>query len=267
VTNLSETTLLAYVDGELEPGAAEEVSQWLAHDRAAAEMVRTLRSSAALVRAAFADPEWQNVPADLQACVEGRRGLRWLAGRRQFVAALGASLAACAAGVAAGIAFERPWPKQAIQQADQQADPGARLLDEVAEYHADLAGEASRLAIAPAGKAAAIESWFAHVLGRPVRIPDLRPFGLAFQGARLLVLDDRPVAQFLYAAAGSEAEPLGVCVTAWPAPAVPLRTEQQDGLALALWARRGFAYVLVGWVRPALLKKVAVALEPELEQS
>ncbi len=262
MTNLSETTLLAFVDGELDPAAAEEVSQQLAHDRAAAEMVRALRSSAALVRTAFAEPEWQHVPSHLAALVEGRRGWpgsRWLAGRRQFGAALGASLAACAAGLAAGIALERPWP--------EQKDPGAELLDEVAEYHTDFAGEASRLAIAPASKAAAIETWFAELLKRPVQIPDLGRFGLAFQGARLLIAGDRLVAQLLYSAAGKEGHPLGVCITAWPGPPVPLRTDERDGVALALWARRGFAYVLVGWMRSPLLERIAAALQPALEQA
>lgn len=259
MTNLGETTLLAFVDGELDAAAAEEVTQQLAHDRAAAEMVRALRSSAALVRAAFAEPEWQEVPPRLVALVEGRGPRRWLAGRRQFAAALGASLAACATGLAAGMELDRPWPKH--------VEPGERLLAEVAEYHTDFAGEASRLAIAPAGKAAEIRSWFAAVLGRPVPIPSLDRFGLTFQGARLLVVDGQPVTQLLYAAAGKEGQPLGVCITTWSGPSVPLRTEQREGVALALWARAGFAYVLVGWTGPGLLKTIAAALQPTLEQT
>lgn len=259
MTPLSETTLLAFVDGELDATTREEVAQRLAQDRAAADMVRALRSSAALVRAAFAEAGQQPVPADLVALVEGRRGRRWLAGRRQFVAALGASIAACAAGVAGGIAFERPWPGEEAA--------GARLIDEVAEYHTQLAGEASRLAIVPASKAATIETWFSGLLKRPMPIPDLAEFGFAFQGARILFVQKRPVAQLLYAAPGRAGLPLGVCVTAWPRPAVPLRTAERDGVALALWAGAGFAYVLVGWVRPALLKAIATALRPTLEET
>lgn len=259
MTTLSETTLLAFVDGELDVTTAEQVGQQLAHDHTAADTVRALRSSAALVRAAFPEAGRETVPADLVALVAGRRGWRRLAGRRQFTAALGASIAACAAGVAGGIALERPFPKQ--------AEPAARLLAEVAEYHTGLAGEASRLAIVPASKAATIESWFSALLKRRMQIPDLAGFGLTFQGARIFVVHEHPVAQFLYAAPGEAGRPLGVCVTAWPGPKVPLRTEESDGVALALWAQAGYAYVLVGWVRPALLKSIAAVLGPKLEEA
>lgn len=259
MTSLSETTLLAYVDGELDAAATEEITQQLAHDHAAADMVRALRSSSALVRAAFAEPEWQDVPPALVARVEGRRGWRWLTGRRQFTAALGASLAACAAGVAAGIAFERPLPGP-----DEAV---TALLSEVAEYHTSLAGDASELAIAEPSKRAAIETWFAAVLKRPVRIPDLARFGLAFRGGRLLAVDERPVVQFLYAAAGFAGRPLGVCMTAWPGHTVPLRTEKRDGVSLAFWADRGYAYILVGWLSPSALIDMAGALRPQLEET
>lgn len=259
MTALSETTLLAFVDGELDAATAEEVAQQLAHDRTAADTVRALRSSAALVRAAFAEAEQPPVPSRLAALAKGRRGWLGRAGRRQFTAALGASIAACAAGVAGGIALERPLP--------EPKQPGAHLLAEVAEYHSALEGEASRLAIVPPSQGATIESWFSGLLKRPMPIPNLAGFGLAFQGARIFVVDKRPVAQFLYAAAGGAARPLGVCVTAWHGPKVPLRTAEQDGLALALWARAGYAYVVVGWVRPAQLTAIAAALMPILEET
>ncbi|MGH7102944.1 MAG: anti-sigma factor family protein [Acetobacteraceae bacterium] len=259
MTTLSDTTLLAFVDGELDAAAQEKIAHELADDPAAAETVRLLRSSAALVRAAFAEPGWEAVPERLVALVQGQPARRWLADRRQFGLALAASIAACAAGFAGGIALERSPP--------EASPPAERLLAEVAEYHAAFAGEASRIAIAPASKAAEIAAWFTHVLGRPVPIPDLRRFGLAFHGARLLMIDERPVTQLLYARPDQASHPLGICITAWPFATLPLRIEHREGLALALWARAGFAYVLVGWTDAARLERIAASLEPVLERT
>lgn len=259
MTKLSDTTLLAFVDGELDAAEHEEIARELAHDPAAAETVRLLRSSAGLVRAAFAEPEWQAVPDQLAAKIEGRPARRWLADRRQFAWALAASAAACAAGFAGGVALDRGAPV-ALR-------PGERLLAEVAEYHTTFAGEPSRIAIAPASKAAEIAAWFTKVLGRPVPIPNLERFGLAFHGARLLVVDDRPVTQLLYIQPGEAGHPFGVCITAWPYAPMRLRIEHREGVGLALWAHAGFAYVLVGWADSGRLDRIAAALQPVLERT
>ncbi|MGH7068874.1 MAG: hypothetical protein ACREFO_02520, partial [Acetobacteraceae bacterium] len=218
-----------------------------------------LRSSVGLVHAAFAEPEWQAVPDQLAAQIEGQPARRWLADRRQFAWALAASVAACAAGFAGGVALE--------QSAPVALRPGERLLAEVAEYHTAFAGEPSRIAIAPASKAAEIAAWFTKVLGRPIPIPDLERFDLAFHGARLLVVDEHPVAQLLYIRPGEAGRPFGICITAWPFAAMPLRIEHREGVALALWAHAGFAYVLVGWVDSGRLERIAAALQPVLERT
>ncbi|MGH7084289.1 MAG: hypothetical protein ACREFN_04790, partial [Acetobacteraceae bacterium] len=61
--------------------------------------------------------------------------------------------------------------------------------------------------------------------------------------------------------------PLGICITAWPFATLPLRIEHREGVALALWARAGFAYVLVGWTDAARLERIASALAPVLERT
>lgn len=64
---LDETTLVAYVDGELDAKTAREVEMALARDPRAQETVKALRESAAMVRAAFNDPLHQEVPSRLMA--------------------------------------------------------------------------------------------------------------------------------------------------------------------------------------------------------
>ncbi len=267
MAELDEGTLVAFVDGELDPAAAHDIARRLADDPAAQEKVRLLRRSAALLRAAFAGPEWEEVPPLLARLVSRQRGA--LAGRRQFGTAVAASLAACALGLAGGLAARPIFAPR--------PGPAARLMGEVAEYHTVYAGDPHGLDIAPASAAPRIEAWFADVLGRKLGIPDLGSFGLAFRGARLLVVDGRPVTQFLYAVAGAPPgarpgarpgalnHPLGICVTAWTGADRPLATGRRDGVGLALWAHGGYAYVLVGWMDAARLSRIAIAIRPALE--
>jgi anti-sigma factor RsiW len=273
VEELDEGTLVAFVDGELDAATAREVVRRIAEDPEVREKVRLLRGSALLIRAAFSGPAWEEVPPRLSRLVAQPRA-RWLArgpaprpaqrpqiGRRQYGMAIAASLAACVAGIAGGLGirdFLTPEPS-----------PTARLLDEVAEYHAVYARDSRGFEIVPASAAPRIKTWFADLLGRQLSIPDLAVFGFDFRGARLLVIDGSPVAQFLYvergAPPGASRHPLGVCVTAWPGDDEPLTTARRSGVDLALWTHGGFAYVLVGWLHPAELSQIAIAIRSTLE--
>jgi surface antigen len=53
MSKIDDVTLIAYVDGELDPGTIEEVETEMARDRALYEKVRQLRESTALISAAF----------------------------------------------------------------------------------------------------------------------------------------------------------------------------------------------------------------------
>lgn len=64
---LDETTLVAYVDGELDAETAREVEMALARDPGARQTVKALSASAAMVRAAFNDPLHEEVPSRLMA--------------------------------------------------------------------------------------------------------------------------------------------------------------------------------------------------------
>jgi hypothetical protein len=69
MTKLDEETLMAYVDGELDPRRAAEVEALLAEDAEARATMQILRNSAALVRGAFDPILREPVPARLLAAV------------------------------------------------------------------------------------------------------------------------------------------------------------------------------------------------------
>jgi anti-sigma factor RsiW len=67
--DLDESTLVAYVDGELDPAAMRDVGLAIERDAEAREKVRLLRLSASLAQAAFRDPVYQRVSARLVEAV------------------------------------------------------------------------------------------------------------------------------------------------------------------------------------------------------
>ena len=198
MNELDDATLVAFVDGELEPTAMREVAALVARDPAAEEKVRLLRASATLVRAAFSDPRYQVVPAVLTERLSrpGRGDLgRGDRGPTPDARAGGGRIHRRPAG--------RHLRRCALHEASApppRSDNG--LLADIAEYHVVYARAGGDFGTVPAAQAAEIEAYLRKLLHRPVRIPDLSRFGLAFQAARLLVADDRPVAQLLYGRAG-----------------------------------------------------------------
>ncbi len=253
MNELDDATLVAFVDGELEPTAMREVAAQVARDPAAEEKVRRLRASATLVRAAFSDPRYQVVPAALSERLS--RPERGHPGRRRtFGLAAAASIAALLVGISGGMALhEAAAPPPRADNA---------LLADIAEYHVIYAREVGDFGAMPATHTAEIEAYLRKLLHRPVRIPDLSQFGLTFQAARMLVADDRPVAQLLYSRAGQTSRPLGLCITAGMPERASLRVTRRDGVTLARWGERGFTYVLVGWDGPEVLTRLADHLRP-----
>lgn len=67
MNRLDEETLLAYVDGQLDPARAAEVEARLAEDPEARETVRIFRESAALLRGRFDAPLHEPIPERLLA--------------------------------------------------------------------------------------------------------------------------------------------------------------------------------------------------------
>lgn len=253
---LDDATLVAFVDGELDPDAMHDVAQALASDPAAQEKVRLLRLSAPLVRAVFRQSSFQAVSPEVeQALARPRRWLPRLGSVRAPVA-LAASIAMLAIGLGAGLFIGGREPVSLAF--------GERLLEEVADYHVVYARETEHLVEVPASQREHIEAWLGEHLHRSLRVPDLGDRGLAFEGARLLVVDGRSVAQLLYAVPGDEHHPLALCIAAGAERDAPAILQSREGINLAAWRAGGYFYVLAGWQPQTFLKDVAAEVSPAL---
>jgi len=262
MTRLDDSTLVAFVDGALDAAASHDVAQSLEHDPEAREKVRLLRLSATFVRAAFREPAYLQVSPELTKMIEGRPqvvGGPTRSTARRFAVPLVASIAAAVVlGFGGGFATRGTQPPN-------PRDFGEHLIDEVADYHVVYAREDEHLVEVPAERRDHIEAWLGDRLQRQLHVPDLSAHDLIFRGARLLVVDDRPVGELVYSRPDRPHRPVALCITFGGPGEEALRTEARDGITLALWRRQGYYYVLAGWMDKTALGRLAAELTPELD--
>jgi len=143
MSELDENTLVAYVDGELDAASAREVERALESSPVARNTVAKLRSSAALVRAAFADALHEPPPPGLVAMLRAATPRRRPATYWLPLAAAIALLIGAGAG-ALGVRHLDSHGETVVAHAPP-ASPVERLLEDVANYHRVYAREQRHL--------------------------------------------------------------------------------------------------------------------------
>jgi anti-sigma factor RsiW len=83
-------------------------------------------------------------------------------------------------------------------------------------------------------------------LTQQVRLPDLKPWGLTFAGARLVVSDGRPAAQLVYTTENKAIGSLALIIGSTQQTDVAPTFDRRQGLNMLYWRHQGRAYVLVG---------------------
>ena len=83
-------------------------------------------------------------------------------------------------------------------------------------------------------------------LTQQVRLPDLKPWGLNFRGARLVVVDGRPAAQLVYTTDNKAIGPLALIIGSTKQSDIPPTIDRRQEVNLLYWRHQGRAYVLVG---------------------
>jgi anti-sigma factor RsiW len=255
MAKLTDTVLLAFVDGELDSGVSREVSKALETDQDARETVNRLRQSAVLVRAIFEQPEEYAMTPKLRALLEREPSRNY----RKVVIAMAASVMIAALGFGGGLLTNG-------RSALPQPSADARLFDEIADYHTLYALEDEHQVEVGADHRDQIESWLGARLHRRLHIPDLSDRQLVFAGARLLVVDGAPVAQLVYRWPDQPHKPLALCITFGEPGEQAIQTDARDGVRQVLWRHRGYTYVLVGWSPQQVLSSIATELMPKLEK-
>ena len=114
----------------------------------------------------------------------------------------------------------------------------------------------------PASESEHIEAWIGDRVGHAFAIPDLSGEALAFQGARLLLVNGAPIAQLLYLP--TEGRAVGICFKTTDKPdSAPVRADF-DGTVVLSWNRNGVAYVIAGFEGEAALEPLVPLAESSI---
>jgi anti-sigma factor RsiW len=224
-----------------------------------------LSESAGLLRGAFADFVTEPVPERLIAAARGeteaatKAEIVVLRPRRSSVApppsrrwyiqlATAAGLFGLAVGVGTGY-VGNGMLAPAKAPADRQVQTAAvnNWLDNAAGDYKLMVNAGDTLVDVPAsGDNGDVLQKISQNLPQQVRLPDLKPWGLSFQGARLVVVEGRPAAQLVYTTDNKAIGPLALIIGSTKQPDISPTFERRQDLNLLYWRHQGRASVLVG---------------------
>ena len=267
----SDDLLVAYLEGELELVDRREVEAWLDSDLAARDQLAALAISAKLVRRAFDEVLHEPVPERLIAAARAETAAaeagphilpfapRTAAARfaRSRWPRLGLPIAASLLGLVVGgtgayfgvTKFGSGAAALALAQPALEATVANNLwLDNAAGYFKLFvsAGNNAPVDIPATGDTREALQKISQSLPQQVRLPDLKPWGLNFHGARLIVVDGRPAAQLVYTTDNKAIGPLALIVGSSNQPDIPPTFDHRQDVNLIYWRHQGRAYALVG---------------------
>lgn len=267
----SDDTLVAYLDGELDSAERQHVEAWLAADAAARDRLAGLAQSATLVRSAYADIVNEPVPERLIAAARGESGgaasvaheaeilvlkrpqraiVSMPAGRWGIGIAAAAGLFGLVLGGAGsylavgGLNSTNP----AAEQRLAAAAANGTWLDNAAGYYKLVvsAGDSMLIDVPAGGDTGEALQKISQNLPQQVRLPDLKPWGLSFRGARLVVVEGRPAAQLVYTTDNKAIGPLTLVIGASKQPDIQPTFDRRQDVNMLYWRHHGRAYALVG---------------------
>lgn len=268
---LTDELLIGYLDGELDATASAAVAAALAEDSELNRRAQALGDSAVALRAAFDDVVHEPVPERLLAAARGetqtqvqaptvvnfpeprqrqakRAGMAW---RGWAALPVAASVASLVIGGTLGY-FAATSPQLAPTTAQVQANVqtvSSSWLDNVAGYHKMFVAAGSNdvgLVDVPADPQNDAARKLTQQLPKDFRLPNLKPWGLVFQGARFLFIDGRPATQLFYTTDNAALGPLTVVVASTSATDSNPAFDRRGDLNVLYWRHQGHMYTLVG---------------------
>jgi anti-sigma factor RsiW len=261
----SDEALVAYLDGELDTAERAHVEAWLAADPAVRDRLLALSESATTLRAAFADLVAEPVPERLIAAARGETATAVEAeivelrprradpapppSRRWYVQlATAAGLFGLVVGGGVGFVGNNLLAPARIP-VDRQIQTAAtnNWLDNAAGDYKLMINAGDTLVDVPAsGDNGDVLQKISQNLPQQVRLPDLKPWGLSFRGARLVVVDGKPAAQLVYTTDNKAIGPLALIIGSTKQSDIAPTFERRQDLNLLYWRHQGRASVLVG---------------------
>ncbi len=268
---LTDELLIGYLDGELDASASAAVAAALAEDSELNRRAQALGDSAVALRAAFDDVVHEPVPERLLAAARGetqnqtqtqtvvhfpeprqrpakRAGTAW---RGWAALPIAASVASLVIGGTLGY-FAATSPQLAPTTAQVQPNVqtvSSSWLDNVAGYHKMFVAAGPNdigLVDVPADPQNDAARKLTQQLPQDFRLPNLKPWGLVFQGARFLFIEGRPATQLFYTTDNAALGPLTVVVASTSGTDSNPAFDRRGDLNVLYWRHQGHMYTLVG---------------------
>ena len=253
---VTEATLLAYVDGQLSPGERAAVETWLLeHPDKAADVGAWQRQNAAL-STLYAPILAEPVPPrlDPRRIAAGVSGARW-----DWTRVAAAAVVLLAIGSGAG------W---FMRTATWQEEPASeRLIDGAVSAHALYVKETRHAVEVAADDKAHLVTWLSNRVGHPIGAPDLTVQGFQLVGGRLLPPPAEtgmgPAAQLMYQDGASTRVTVFI-TTAADGDGKPYVKYQDHGLEAYYWANDQITCTVVGDLPEAQMQTVAKGVYQQL---
>jgi anti-sigma factor RsiW len=238
MSNITETDLHAYADGQLDDARRVQVAAYLAHDPAASESVRIWREQNEALRALYNPVLNEAVPQRLLAA---RAPRRW----PSF---------ALAAGLV-GLSFALGWLSHGYRT-DRYVEAAA-LPRRAAVAYAVYAPEVRHPVEVGADQQDHLVKWLSKRLGHELKVPGLTQQGFELVGGRLLPGGDGPVAQFMYQDGRGQRITLYVSLRDAAPRDTAFRFSQEDKVGVFYWIDGKLGYALSGEIDRTRLLAVA----------
>ncbi|HEV7307580.1 anti-sigma factor [Ensifer sp.] len=268
---VSEDDLHAYVDGALGPRERVRIERWLDENPARAEEVRQWRAQAVELRALFAgyarsdagDRERLSRSSGTEEARQEPDGQdRATRSRAGFVRAVAAGFALFVAGGLTGLYAPSllpsggARPSQIAESLPRQAQSAFLVYASEVRHAVEVgADEQTHLA-----------TWLGKRLDHPLTIPDLSALGFSLVGGRLLPVNDKAGAMFMYED-GSGRRLTVLLGRNADNRETSFRIDESDGVETFYWIDGPIGYAVTGEVPRALLQQVADECYRQFEKS
>jgi anti-sigma factor RsiW len=108
------------------------------------------------------------------------------------------------------------------------------------------AGDNALVDVPATGDVRAALQKISQSLPQAVRLPDLKPWGLTFRGARLVIVEGRPAAQLVYTTDNKAIGPLALIIGSSKQADISPTFDRRQDVNVLYWRHQGRAYALVG---------------------
>ncbi|NVD39136.1 anti-sigma factor [Ensifer sp. HO-A22] len=255
LNTVSEDDLNAYVDGFLSEADRARVEQWLERNPARAEDVRQWQAQATELRAMFSpyarsDERDRTLLSATNARAAATSGDRWT---ERLGSRIAAGLLLFAAGALTGLYAPHILAPERSEHVAQLAESLPRQAQSAFLIYASEVRHA--VEVGP-DQQTHLANWLGKRLDHPLNIPDLSSLGFSLVGGRLLPVNGKAGALFMYEDASGQR--LTVLLGRNPDNReTSFRIDSSGGVETFYWIDGPIGYAVTGEVPRAVLQKVA----------